>query len=446
MNVIVPLLLMLLALAGGCVATYFIMDAPRRRATERLAKLNRQLDDVREEQDELDRRERKLTAQASQLEAATAQTALRERALASRQQEYDRRAISYVDLENENRLLRAELKNATVHAAFLEHLRQTDRAGHTSVSDQRDTLGRAYFDEVIAAAKKAMTASNLPQNNQRVRTAAERVRAAGVELTPADEKAALDTLRVQFEKAVRAQEEREQQAQLREQIREEQKRQREIEAAEEEARRAEQERAAVEAELARARAEAAREAAEAFGREAADVAERNAAAIAVLQAKLTEAEAKSQRAKSLAEQTKVGSVYIISNIGSFGDGVFKIGMSRRLDPMDRVKELGDASVPFPFDVHMMIRCDDAPGLENTLHREFHHLRLNRMNPRKEFFRVSLAEIVSAVQRHHGQVEYTADAEAIEYRNSLMATDADLNEMDDVFGTDDESPNGTPDTE
>lgn len=147
---------------------------------------------------------------------------------------------------------------------------------------------------------------------------------------------------------------------------------------------------------------------------------------------MAEAEAKSQRAISNAQLTKKGCVYVISNLGSFGDGVFKIGMTRRSDPLDRVKELGDASVPFPFDVHMMIRCDDAPALENALHNEFNLRRLNRVNLRKEFFRVSVEEIAAAVERHHGNVEYTADPEAIEFRNSQMASDADLEEIEEAF--------------
>jgi hypothetical protein len=74
-------------------------------------------------------------------------------------------------------------------------------------------------------------------------------------------------------------------------------------------------------------------------------------------------------------------------VGSFGDTVFKIGMTRRLEPMDRVHELGDASVPFSFDVHAMIWSEDAPTLENALHRHFHYRRLNLVNERKEFFAV-----------------------------------------------------------
>ncbi len=107
-------------------------------------------------------------------------------------------------------------------------------------------------------------------------------------------------------------------------------------------------------------------------------------------------------------------------------------MTRRHDPMDRVKELGDASVPFPFDVHMKITCDDAPRLENSLHKEFHHRRRNKVNLRKEFFEVSISEVAEAVERLHGKVEYTADAEALDYRNSLIATDADQAEIEDAF--------------
>ncbi len=117
--------------------------------------------------------------------------------------------------------------------------------------------------------------------------------------------------------------------------------------------------------------------------------------------------------------TRSGHVYIISNIGSFGENVFKIGMTRRLDPLDRVRELGDASVPFDFDVHAIIYSDDAPALENTLHKEFHYRRVNRVNERREFFRVSVDEIVHAVRRHHGaEVEIIRDPEAEQYRKSL----------------------------
>jgi hypothetical protein len=151
-----------------------------------------------------------------------------------------------------------------------------------------------------------------------------------------------------------------------------------------------------------------------------------------LRAQLAEAEAKAQRAVSLAQLTKQGHVYVISNVGSFGPSVFKIGMTRREKPQHRVDELGDASVPFPFDVHMMIRCEDAPALEAALHRQFRARRVNRVNLRKEFFRVTLEEIVTAVREHHGEVEYRADAEALEYLNSQAATIADLEEIEGAY--------------
>ncbi|ALV25064.1 putative helicase [Campylobacter iguaniorum] len=120
------------------------------------------------------------------------------------------------------------------------------------------------------------------------------------------------------------------------------------------------------------------------------------ARIEELERQLAQAKEASQRAISMAEQTRKGYVYIISNIGSFGDDVYKIGMTRRLEPMDRVRELGDASVPFGFDVHAIIACDDAPSVENQLHKYFAKNRVNAVNFRKEFFKISLDEIKTAL--------------------------------------------------
>jgi hypothetical protein len=105
------------------------------------------------------------------------------------------------------------------------------------------------------------------------------------------------------------------------------------------------------------------------------------------------------RRKSMAEQTKAGNVYVISNIGSFGENVYKVGMTRRLIPEDRIKELGDASVPFPFDCHMMIPSEDAPKLESVLHEALWQHRLNLVNDRKEFFKAEIELIRSVVDKH-----------------------------------------------
>ncbi len=146
--------------------------------------------------------------------------------------------------------------------------------------------------------------------------------------------------------------------------------------------------------------------------------------IAELQSKYEEAESRNQRALSMAQQTRRGHVYVISNIGSFGEDVYKIGLTRRLEPLDRVKELGDASVPFGFDIHAMIYAEDAPSLEKELHRQFEENQVNKVNPRKEFFRVGLKAIKEVVAAKNIEAHWTLLAEAREYRESLaMAMEA-----------------------
>lgn len=140
--------------------------------------------------------------------------------------------------------------------------------------------------------------------------------------------------------------------------------------------------------------------------------------LAELQVKYEEAEAKNQRAISMAQQTRSGHVYVISNIGSFGENVYKIGMTRRLEPLDRVRELGDASVPFSFDVHAMIYSDDAPSLENHLHKVFNDKQVNKVNSRKEFFNVGIKDIKSTIKDMSIDAHWTIFAEAKEYRESL----------------------------
>lgn len=116
---------------------------------------------------------------------------------------------------------------------------------------------------------------------------------------------------------------------------------------------------------------------------------------------------------------KAGYVYIISNIGAFGKDVYKIGMTRRLDPMDRVDELGDASVPFNFDVHAMIFSDNAPALEAALHRAFEDRKLNMINTRREFFNVTLEEIEEVVKANFDKtVDFIKEPPAEQYRESI----------------------------
>lgn len=153
------------------------------------------------------------------------------------------------------------------------------------------------------------------------------------------------------------------------------------------------------------------------------------AQLAELQQKLVEAEEKNQRAISMAQQTKRGNVYVISNIGSFGENVYKVGMTRRLEPLDRVRELGDASVPFPFDVHAIIESEDAPALETALHKALALMQVNKVNPRKEFFRVGLSDIHTLVEKMGLKANWTMEAAAAEYRETLAIEESMKNDPD-----------------
>lgn len=141
-----------------------------------------------------------------------------------------------------------------------------------------------------------------------------------------------------------------------------------------------------------------------------------------LEQELKEAQEKKERALSMAQQTKRGHVYIISNIGSFGENVYKIGMTRRLEPTDRIKELGDASVPFLFDIHAMIYSDEARTLEYELHKAFTKKKVNMLNYRKEFFNVTLDEIEQQIKEIGIEAEFSRIPEAMEYRETLAILD------------------------
>ncbi|TRW26613.1 DUF4041 domain-containing protein [Flavobacterium zepuense] len=144
--------------------------------------------------------------------------------------------------------------------------------------------------------------------------------------------------------------------------------------------------------------------------------------ISLLEAELEEARLRKERALSMAQQTKRGHVYIISNIGSFGEDVYKIGMTRRLEPLDRVRELGDASVPFKFDVHALIYSDEARTLEYELHKAFSEKKVNMLNYRREFFKVTLEEIEAKIKELGFKAEFSTSPEAMEYRETQLILD------------------------
>jgi len=219
----------------------------------------------------------------------------------------------------------------------------------------------------------------------------------------------LKELSLTYEYEQKKYEEKEEQRRIREQMKEEERAQKEFERMQKEA---EEEERKAEKDLAKARQQLETASGDSTIQELNEK-------IKQLESSLQQAHEKKDRAISMAQLTKVGHIYIISNIGSFGENVYKIGLTRRLDPLDRVRELGDASVPFQFDIHAIIYSENAPQLEYELHQRFKDQRLNRINYRKEFFRASLEEIEQFVKEHtNADIVFTRLAEAPEYRQTL----------------------------
>ena len=227
----------------------------------------------------------------------------------------------------------------------------------------------------------------------------------------------IQELRLNYEWRKKKQEDKEEQAEIRRQMREEEKAEKEAAAALAQAQKEEARYQTLLLDAQKEAQEAAAIAAQTHSQkdqERMDELQRN---LADLNQKLLDANAKNARALSMAQQTKSGHVYVISNVGSFGEEVYKIGMTRRLDPQDRVDELGDASVPFCFDIHGMIHSTNAPEMENRLHKAFAHKRVNRVNLRKEFFKVSLEEIQREVSKIDPNATLVSTAAAEEFLQS-----------------------------
>lgn len=258
--------------------------------------------------------------------------------------------------------------------------------------------------------------NNAEKTKERITKAFESINKLGashtIEITREFLELKWEELALTYENEQKKYEEKEEQRRIREQMREEEKAQREFERAQREA---EDEEERYQRALEKAQRDL-------NGADRANTELLNEK-IKLLEQQLQEAHAKKERAVAMAQLTRVGHIYVISNIGSFGEDVYKLGMTRRLDPLDRVRELGDASVPFHFDVHAIIYSEDAPQLENQLHQQFSDRRINRINTKKEFFRVTLDEIEAFVNQHTGaQIQFTKMAEARDYRETLSLLD------------------------
>lgn len=286
------------------------------------------------------------------------------------------------------------------------------RKGKKMVNDTKKLLLRAFNSECEYVISKVRY-NNFDTCLKRIKKASETISKLGVVMNISIHnryyELKVQELRLALEYQQMKQREKEEQQELRARMREEARIQREIEA---ERKKAEKEKQHYLNALKEAQKQLA---------ECTDEAQRNA-----LAEKLDEMQTQvSKIDKNLADidyreaNQRVGYVYVISNIGSFGENIYKIGMTRRLNPQERVDELGNASVPFNFDVHAMIFSKDAPALENALHHAFDDRKVNMVNKRREFFNVSLDEIEKVVKENFdGSVEFEKTALAEQYRESL----------------------------
>ncbi len=388
----------------------------------------------------------------AQLKAESADLGQKARTLAEKQSQlnegiaaFEARRVKYDDLVRENSGLKQDCFNLSVQLKKMELDHAALAKRQDEIDHKANELAGRYLKESVSWIGAKLNANNFSSCKQRLLNVIGACRSIGFGVPADQERELVQDLQKCFEQAVRDEYAREEQARIKVQIREEEKLARERAKEDEELERETQEAdrivqdAAREVELMRAAMEKALKETqdehnvevEFYKMKLQEAEEKRTLA----EAKRAEAEANRQRAISLAQLTKTGCVYVISNIGSFGEGVFKVGMTRRLNREERVEELSNASVPFPFDVQMMIRCDDAPSLENAIHRELRKQRVNKANPRKEFFRVDLDSLRRLAESLNGKViEFNPVPEAEQYRETIGMSDNDAEEYEKAYGS------------
>lgn len=289
--------------------------------------------------------------------------------------------------------------------------------GHSMQKKNIKQLVRSFNVECEAAINKA-TYSNMPRIEKRIERSFDQLNKLntpnGVELSVDYLQLKLDELHLAFEYAAKKEEEKEKLREEREKEREEKKAQAEIA----------RKRKAVEKERAK-QAKHFEQAQSLLKEKMANVAKDDEKykslqeEVNKLKAQLDDLDKQSASLDYRENHSTAGYVYIISNIGSFGKNIFKIGVTRRLEPLDRIRELSSASVPFKFDVHALIFSDDAYKLETNLHNYFDNQRVNKVNNRKEFFDITINQIKDALDKYYNRTfDFHEVPEAEEYRKSL----------------------------
>lgn len=282
--------------------------------------------------------------------------------------------------------------------------------GRQMMKEQSQLMLRAFNGDCDATVARTKF-SNVGKLEKRIQKAFDSINKLGatkkIAITQEYLTLKMDELHLVHEHREKEYQEKEEQREIREQMREEQRADKEIEKARQDA---EKDEAKSKTALDKAKAKL-------EGATGAQL-DKLEALVAKLETELAAAIDRKVKSIARAQLTRSGHVYVLSNVGSFGEGVYKIGMTRRFEPLERVYELGSASVPFRFDVHAMIYTEDAPTLEAMLHRTFEKRRVNLVNLRREYFRVSLEEIRDAVASHHGVVTFVTTHAAEEFRKSV----------------------------
>jgi hypothetical protein len=303
----------------------------------------------------------------------------------------------------------------------------SEKEGERMIRDYSKLIVRAFNNECDAAIT-AVKFNNIASVEKRIQKAFDTLNKLGnrmsISIVAAYLSLKLEELHLCYEYQLKKQEEKEEQKRIREQLREEARLQKEIEEARamltKEEKHFKKALITIDARLEAASTESERDVLLEEKR--------------LISSKLEEVMKKERDIDYRQQNTRAGYVYIISNVGAFGEGVFKIGVTRRLDPVERVDELSDASVPYDFDIHAIIFSEDAPKLENSLHKHFSATRLNLVNLRREFFRASLDDIETVVRNNFKKpIEITRLAEAAQFRQSeKMRVLADVGSAEPVL--------------
>ncbi|MFS2029629.1 MULTISPECIES: DUF4041 domain-containing protein [unclassified Curtobacterium] len=325
--------------------------------------------------------------------------------------DFDNPAASSTELAAKLEALRYRIKNAVrdkraVTTAPRFTFNSSEAQGRKFMTDMAKVLLRAYNAEAENAVK-ATRAGNLHVAQTRLSRAAEQIAKSGtmidLRIEPSYHRMRLEEIALAKEHLRTVQAEKERERERRADLREQQRAAAELQAEHD---RLEKERQHYLSTLAALQANGDTEGA------------------ARVRARLEDVDRAITDVDYRAANVRAGYVYVISNVGAFGERMVKIGMTRRLKPMDRVIELGDASVPFRFDVHALFFADDAVGVETMLHQAFAKQRVNKVNLRREFFYVTPSEVLDALKSHSVEVvEYTVEPAAEEFRTSELAVDA-----------------------